>query len=452
MTRLSGLCYPIWQLVSPTRTSVLSLHDLRVRRGPDWQVQLSALDLCRGEVAALVGPSGCGKTSLLLGLLGIVTDLVVAGERSLFDKPWPGSGEEVRRVLGGPVVLLLQDAKGSLDPLQKVSAQVQTVTGKPAADCIAALRSLGVEDAARVAGAYPHELSGGEAQKVQFTIALLRGPELLIADEPTASLDGASIEDFTEGLRLLQERHSTAALIATHDLGLVAALGARTFEFDGEGFVPGTNSLLQWPRADPGAVGAPVMSVRGLVKSYGSTEVLRGLDLAVHGGEVVAVVGPSGCGKSTLARILAGHLAADRGEITGGAGVQLLFQDAYASLTPHRTIRSLVDETRRRGFDTEQEAESLGLPAEKLTGRPAQLSGGERRRAALLGALSVEPSILVLDEPTASLDHQTAVMVMDMVMRVQRRRGLACLLITHDRSLATTQAHRVLSLVDGRLQ
>ena len=452
MTRLSGLCYPIRQLVSPTQSTVLSLHNLRVRRGTEWEVQLGALELGSGEVAALVGPSGCGKTSVLLSLLGVAPDLVMEGERRLFSGPWPASREELRRVLSGPLVLLLQDAKGSLDPLQKVSVQVHTVTGKPPDECIAALRSLGVEDAVRVAGAYPHQLSGGEAQKVQFTIALLRGPKLLVADEPTSSLDGASIEEFTSGLELLQNRHSTAALIATHDLGLVAALGARTFEFDRGDFVPASSEVPQWPRAVPGELGAPAVTVRGLVKSYGSTHVLRGLDLTVHEGEVVAVVGPSGCGKSTLARILTGHLSPDRGGITGADSAQLLFQDAYASLTPHRTIRSLIQETRRPDFDADQEARNLGLSIAKLASRPGQLSGGERRRAALLRALSVGPSALVLDEPTASLDHPTAVMVIDMVMRVQRRRGLACVLITHDRSLASAQAHRVLSMVDGRLQ
>jgi ABC-type dipeptide/oligopeptide/nickel transport system ATPase subunit len=131
---------------------------------------------------------------------------------------------------------------------------------------------------------------------------------------------------------------------------------------------------------------------------------------------------------------------------------QLLFQDAFASLTPGRTIRELLEETRVESFDCDREAAAIGLSADSLDRTASELSGGERRRAALLCALSVDPPVLVLDEPTASLDHDSARSVMMMVMNAQRRRRLACLLITHDREMADAFAHRVLELTQGRLQ
>ena len=194
------------------------------------------------------------------------------------------------------------------------------------------------------------------------------------------------------------------------------------------------------------------MQVCGVKKSFEDRCVLRGVDLEVAQSEVVAVVGPSGCGKTTLARILVGELAPDAGDVRGARGAQLLSQDAYASLTPGRTVRSLLDETAVPGFDVLAEAASLGLTPVHLGKSAERLSGGERRRAALLRALSVGPPLLILDEPTASLDRARALDIMNLLIEVQRRRGLACLWVTHDLPLAHSFAHRVLQMRDGRFQ
>ena len=111
----------------------------------------------------------------------------------------------------------------------------------------------------------------------------------------------------------------------------------------------------------------------------------------------------------------------------------------------------MIEETKTPGFSAEDEADALGLPVDRLDCRAAELSGGERRRAALLRALSVAPDVLVLDEPTASLDHAAACSVVDTVLRTQARRGLACLLITHDLEMAQALSHRLLTLHQGRL-
>jgi peptide/nickel transport system ATP-binding protein len=334
---------------------------------------------------------------------------------------------------------------------------------------------LGLSEGKRILESRPHELSGGQAQKVLLAIALLRAPKLLLADEPTASLDGASIDSFVAGVELLRERHGTAILLATHDFTLVEAVGARLFEHHEDAFEAASARSRTWPDWERRECRGVVLRVLGLTKSFGANSVLCDLEMQMAPGEVVAIVGPSGCGKSTLARILTGHLKPDRGRVecasrqkllfretgrvqadrpteTGVTDRQLLFQDAFASLTPGRTIRELLEETRVESFDCDREAAAIGLSADSLDRTASELSGGERRRAALLRALSVDPPVLVLDEPTASLDHDAARSVMMMVMNAQRRRRLACLLITHDREMADAFAHRVLELTQGRLQ
>jgi len=206
------------------------------------------------------------------------------------------------------------------------------------------------------------------------------------------------------------------------------------------------------PTWQAGGTDEVLLECRNLRVSLGGRQIVRGVDLELHAGQIVAIVGPSGSGKTTFARLLSGHLHADSGWIGGmGHGVQMLFQEAYASLTPHRSILDLVQETAVPGFSILVEAARLGLSPEQLACTAGELSAGQRRRAALLRALSVAPSVLILDEPTASLDHGTASWVMKAVLDVLYRHRLACLLITHDRSLARAVAHEVLEMADGVL-
>ena len=136
---------------------------------------------------------------------------------------------------------------------------------------------------------------------------------------------------------------------------------------------------------------------------------------------------------------------------TLGTTCTILYQDAFASLTPHLPIEAQIEEIAAEGFGLREETESLLLLAERLEELPGHLSGGERRRAALLRALAVQPKILILDEPTASLDRNTATAVVGTLLEIQRRRRTSMILITHDMELAETVADRVLVMKEGRL-
>jgi peptide/nickel transport system ATP-binding protein len=333
---------------------------------------------------------------------------------------------------------------------------IAQATGRPASECAAALAEMGIEEAPALSRRLPHEISTGQAQRVLLAAALLRAPRLIVADEPSASLDGGSFAELVRWLRRLCEQSGTALLLATHDRRLLGELQAEVFACRDGVFEPGPTDATPWPvrpRGD-GAEGAPVLAARGLGVRLGGRQVLQDIDLEIRRGEVVALLGESGSGKTTLARVLCGHRRPDAGGVQAPArktAVQLLFQDALASMTPGRSLGGLLRETSGPGFDAAATAARLGLRDGQLQRTVAELSGGERRRAALLRALSVDPELLALDEPTVSLDRRAAVAVMATTFEVQRQRGLSLLLITHDEELAAASADRVLRLQGGRL-
>jgi len=220
-----------------------------------------------------------------------------------------------------------------------------------------------------------------------------------------------------------------------------------------------------WPDCDtpsgeesPSGVSA---TVRGLAKSFGAKQVLRGLDLHAPAGQFVAIVGRSGCGKSTLLRLLAGLDRPDAGRIFFGDRpaaearhvARVMFQEPR--LLPWASVLANVEvglgaargETGGRGRVLEALA-SVGL-ADRAGEWPAVLSGGQKQRVALARALVSRPRFLALDEPLGALDALTRIEMQQLLEAVWRRERFTAILVTHDVAEAVTLADRILLIEDG---
>lgn len=436
---------------------LLQIADYSLRDDAGFAVALPQLTLRAGRVAALFGPSGCGKTSMLLALMGLLRrpGWRAAGQATLFGRSLAQlPAAALRELRHQQTAFLVQDAHTALDPLVRIGEQVTAAVGVAADAIVSMLERLGVADAAALCERFPHQVSGGQAQRVLLAIAFLRRPALVIADEPSASLDGGSYQELVERLRELVAQGS-AVLMATHDHRLLRDLDAEVYALQGDAFVRASPEPTPWPERPRAEVGrVPLLKAAGLTVRYGERAVLDGVDLELRRAEIVALLGESGAGKTTLLRILAGHRRPDAGHVEAPprrTAVQLVCQDAHGSLTPGRRLGSLLAEAKAPFFDPAAGASGVQLPEAVLGRTAAAMSGGERRRAALLRAIAVQPDALLLDEPTASLDRTAAVAVIDNLLTMQRSRALALVVATHDEGLAAAIAHRCLWLRGGRL-
>ena len=218
--------------------------------------------------------------------------------------------------------------------------------------------------------------------------------------------------------------------------------------------------------------GAPVVAVENIRKSFGNSRILNGINLTVNCGETLAVLGRSGTGKSVLLRLIIGLEKPDSGsiwihgqEIVGLALDQLgairikmgfLFQHAalYDSLTVAENVAFPLDHHRRDMSISERSDRVRQLLAEvgmegHLEKMPSDISGGMQKRVGLARALALEPEILLLDEPTAGLDPISSGEIDDLVLKLQRERQMASIVVTHDLHSAKTIANRLAILNEG---
>jgi ABC-type lipoprotein export system ATPase subunit len=217
---------------------------------------------------------------------------------------------------------------------------------------------------------------------------------------------------------------------------------------------------------------SPILEARDLYKSYDEQriEALRGVDLAIEAGEFVAISGPSGSGKSTLLHLLGGLDIPSSGTVLFRGGplgssidldtyrchhVGFIFQAFYLlpTLCAAENVQTPMLAAKNCGGNRRQRAEALlsemGLE-HRLCQHPNQLSAGERQRVAIARALANQPSILLADEPTGNLDSANSARIMEILIGIQKTRGMTLIIVTHENAIADS-APRHIRIRDGRI-
>ncbi|GAA3641378.1 ABC transporter ATP-binding protein [Microbacterium awajiense] len=471
--------------MSVVRVRGLSI-DLRSPRRYRRVVDEVDFDIDDGETFGIVGASGSGKSTIAWALAGhFARHARVSADRLEIDGLDVLSLDRaaLRRHRRAGVAIVPQEPQRALDPTARIGPQVaraiSSAEDSARPSVIEVLAEVGLDEPESIARRFPHEVSGGQAQRIVLAMALARRPGLLILDEPTAGLDAVSREAVLSTIGRTVQRRGSSVLLISHDLTLVAAhsdrvgilVDGRVVEtrpaeslFSGprhpwtRGAVAIERSRDAAARRNARSAGRTVVDADGVGVRYGGRPVLEGIRLRIERGETLGLVGETGSGKTTLGRAIAG-LIPHSGEVVIDAPdvpppVQIVWQNADASLNPRRTVGQTLSRAIRL-LDGQTTplllAERTGLTADALDKLPHQLSGGEKQRVALARAFAGRSAVVVCDEPTSALDPHNRELILDLIVQLQETTGAACLFISHDLAVVRRVSHRVAVLRDGRM-
>jgi microcin C transport system ATP-binding protein len=474
-----------------------------------------SLNIHAGETLALVGESGSGKSVTALSVLRLLPSVAVYPQgdilfegRSLLK----ADGSTLRQIRGNQISMIFQEPMVSLNPLHTLEKQLTEVLtlhrglrGDAArTEILSCLDRVGIRQAASRLRDFPHQLSGGERQRVMIAMAVLTKPKLLIADEPTTALDVSVQAQILSLLDDLKQEMGMAMLFITHNLRIVRRLADNVAVMQQGRLVeqqpratlfsqpqhPYTQHLLQAEpqgrpqplRGEPAVlldvknldVGFPVR--RGLLRrTVGVKHAVNQVSFQLRRGESLGVVGESGSGKSTTGLALL-RLMKSQGEIWFDgqplhtfsrkqmlpfrSRIQVVFQDPFSALNPRFTVEQIIAEgllVHRKVSAQEREQEviramqEVGLDPQSRHRYPTEFSGGQRQRIAIARALILQPEMLILDEPTSSLDKSVQAQILAILSELQQRHGLTYLFISHDLHVVRSLCHQLLVLRNGEV-
>ncbi len=482
------------------KPALLKIQDLQIHAGSNSLVHLPNLQLESGEMHGVVGESGSGKSITLFVIMGLISNqLKVSGSVQFEGVELLGLQDDVWQTLRGKRIgMVFQEPMSALNPQMKCGKQLMesAMIHEPNVDIAKEkvhrkLDQMGLgEIKERIMKSYPHQLSGGQRQRVMIAMACVHEPPLILADEPTTALDSLARQQVMADLQRVCKEQGSALLWVSHELDLVKQYAENVtvlrrgvcvtqgtcsdvFSDQAHGYVRELlNAMPKGVWVNPIKSQVPVLEINHLTKEYGdkpnTVKALLQFNEVLMQGETLSVVGLSGSGKSTLAKLLVALEQPTAGEMLLNqrallkrppTGIQMVFQDPYSSLNPNaKAIDAVLEvvEWVNRGntlSDHREKAmlllEEVGFDLRLSEAYPHQMSGGQRQRLCIARALASEPKVLILDEAVAALDPLVQKLVLEMLLELQKKRGLSYVFITHNLEVARAISHRIIYLEKG---
>jgi len=491
-----------------TNDILLTMRDVRIDGYSDdrWHQIVKGVDvtLKRGEILGLIGESGAGKSTLGLAAMGFARPgCKIVGGSIEFDgiDLLKLNDSELRNLHGSRIAYVAQSAAASFNPAHRLINQTIEATvahgildlASAQKDAIELYRDLQLPDPENIGQRYPHQVSGGQLQRVMTAMAMSSRPDLIIFDEPTTALDVTTQVEVLTAMRTIVEKYNTAAIYITHDLAVVAQMAdaIKVLRYGETVEDAPTRQMISDPKE---AYTQSLWAVRSIEKplqpaidsileinqvhaSYGnSVKVLNNISIKVPRGQTLAVVGESGSGKSTAARAITGLLPPLEGEIlfNGKAlpaalknrskeqlkSIQMIYQMADTAMNPRHTIRDIIGRPLSfylglTGQALDQRIMQLLLLIELdesfLDRYPSELSGGQKQRVCIARALAAEPELIICDEVTSALDQIVQEGILKLLLRLQEELGITYIFITHDIATVRAIADQVVVMFQGKV-
>lgn len=501
-------------------SNLVEIRDLEVEATTDSGrrveiIKSITLDVAEGEIVALIGESGSGKTTIALTLMGYCRPgcRISRGQVLVNGKDMASLSEKERaRMRGADIAYIPQSAAAAFNPSAKIIDQVIEVTRihglmpaeKARRRAVELFKALSLPNPETIGQHYPHQVSGGQLQRLSAAMALISDPKLVIFDEPTTALDVTTQIEVLRAFKSVMRATGIAGVYVSHDLAVVSQIADRivvlkggevqetgsTAEILSTAKHPYTRELLAAFEPRPREVVEeqpdemkPLLEFKDISAGYGSIQpdglplvrAVEGVSLILEKGRNLGIIGESGSGKSTLARTIAGVLPAAAGQMTFDGRelsrsardrshdqlreIQIVFQHADTALNPAKLVEDILGRPmafyhrmggRERSARIDELLDMVKLPRSVRSRRPSELSGGQKQRVNFARALAADPKLILCDEITSALDTVVAAAVIDLLKELQRELGISYIFISHDLSVVKAICDEIIVMYGGK--
>ncbi len=487
--------------------TILEMKDIHINGFSDerWHKIIKGMDLTlnRGEILGLIGESGAGKSTMGKAAMGytqpgckIIKGTILFNGINLMEI----SESEKRKIWGTKISYVAQSAAASFNPAHRLMEQTISAANRAKLnsekllkkDAIELYNSLQLPEPETIGHRYPHQVSGGQLQRVMTAMAMSPRPELIIFDEPTTALDVTTQVEVLAAMRNIVDKFDTAAIYITHDLAVVAQMADRikVLRYGEEVEESETRNMLSNPKED---YTKTLWSVRSLIKkeeksediilsinnidaAYGSSKVLHDVSIKIPRGKTVAIVGESGSGKSTTARVITGLLPQSKGDVIFDGHIlptklekrnkeqlrkiQIIFQMPDTAMNPRQTVDEIIGrplefyhglKKKEREKKVIELLKMIELDESFLDRLPSELSGGQKQRICIARALAANPDLIICDEVTSALDQIVQEGILKLLQKLQKDLGVTYIFITHDIATVKAISDEIVVMYQGKV-
>ena len=420
---------------------------------------------------------------------------------------------QMHKIRGKHITTIFQEPMTSLNPLHTVEKQINEVImlhslmtySEATQKTVELLNQVGLENITERIKSYPHELSGGQRQRIMIAMSIANNPELLIADEPTTALDVTIQLQILKLLKSIQNKMQMSILFISHDLVVVKKIAdyicimknseiveqntkEKIFSDPQHAYTKELISAKTKKKIFISSRTTPILQVKNLKVWYpikkgifkrviDHVKAVDNISFNLNENQTIGIVGESGSGKTSLIMALL-KLINSEGEIQFEEQlltkmkynslrnlrrkIQIVFQDPFSSLSPRMTVEQIIAEglqVHEKYLNEEQKLNKIkdvlsevGLDYFEVSNRyPHEFSGGQRQRISIARALILKPKLLILDEPTSSLDVSIQTQILDLLNELQIRHGLSYIFISHDMKVIKAVSDYIIVIKNGKI-
>tara|TARA_B100001287_G_scaffold257089_1_gene242430 strand:+ start:1876 stop:3411 length:1536 start_codon:yes stop_codon:yes gene_type:complete len=460
------------------------------------------LEINSGEVIGIFGDSGSGKSVFCFFIMGFLNNSAFrySARSALFinnnytfdltsknESLWCDFRKKY-------ISIIFQDPTTSLNPTIKCGYQMEeyfyiTKNEKFSYNkCIDLLKEVGIDNPQKIFNSFPHEISGGQKQRVVIAMSLLKDPKILIADEPTTSLDPITQKNVLDLIIKISKKRKLAVLLISHNIELLEFYcnkfyvykNCKLFDFKTKthkNHIKSKNLIQSKIKRKKFNSLFKEIDINGLKNIYSKNnfnislkelsvsfnknntafKALDNIHFDIKSGENVGIAGGSGSGKTTLGRLLCGLESNFLGDFYKNISfekIQLVYQDPFSSFNPKIKIRNIINEiikVNNSPFSSLELLKLVGLKTEYLNLFPSQISGGEKQRLSIARVLASSPDLIIFDESLSGLDLDIKYTILNLIRDLNIYLRITIIFISHDLNSLNFLCNKVYILNNGKI-